>query len=309
MDFKDYYKILGVDKKASADEIKKSYRKLARKYHPDVNPDDKKAEEKFKEVSEAYEVLGDAEKRKKYDELGADWNRYQQTGQQGGFDWAQYGDGPGGRTYTYEGDFDDIFGGGGFSDFFEHVFGGRFGGQQRQQSQRGGFKGPDLRAEMAISLREAYHGTEKVFEIDGQKLRIKLKPGIRDEQTLRLKGKGGQGMGGQRGDLLLKIRVNTEKGFERKNDDLFVDMPVPLYTAVLGGKETLHTLNGQLKITIPPETKNGTILRLKNKGFPKYSDASKRGDLYVKVAIHVPENLNDEEKNLFRKLASLRGSH
>ncbi len=328
MDYKDYYKTLGINKNASQDEIKKAYRKLARKYHPDANPNDKKAEEKFKEVSEAYEVLGDPEKRKQYDQLGADWKKYQQAGAGGaggaGFDFEEFmrqqgfggGGGRGQRTYTtFEGDFEDFFGGGGFSDFFDAFFGGSgfggrsrtrgrgFGGQQKQHAS----KGQDLKANLEIGLADAYEGTEKIISVQNQKLRIKIKPGIQDGQTLRLKGKGGNGMNGiQPGDLLLTINVKDQPGYQRSGNDLYVDMPVDVYKAVLGGQNYFQVFGHQFKIKIPAGTQGGTILRLKEKGFPDYNNPSKKGDLLAKVQIKIPKKLSKKEKEYFESLAQMR---
>jgi curved DNA-binding protein len=316
VDYKDYYKILGVEKTASKDDIKKQYRKLARKYHPDVNPNNKEAEEKFKDISEAYDVLSDDEKRKKYDAFGADWNRYQQAGGgQGGFDWSKYAQQGGGGGYTrYEGNMDDFFGGGGdFSDFFSTLFGGAAGpgaGHQRTRSRAGGmgFKGQDYNAELYLTLQEAFEGTKKTVGIDGKNLRITIQPGVEDGQTIRLKGSGAPGMqGGENGDLYITLRIHPDPAYTRKGNDLFVDAPVSLYKAILGGEEIINTLSGQLKIKIKPETKNGTTLRLKGKGFPAYRQEGVSGDLYIKINLQVPENLSDKEKELFRQLASLRG--
>lgn len=324
MEYKDYYKALGVSKNASQDDIKKAYRKLAREYHPDANPNDKKAEEKFKEISEAYEVLSDPEKRKQYDQLGADWHKYQQAGAGGngaGFGFEdfmrqqEFGGGSGGsrRTYTtYEGNFEDFFGAGGFSDFFESFFGGGgFGGQTRSKSGFGGqqkaFKGQDLKADFEISLADAYEGADKVINVQGQQLRLKLKPGIQNQQTLRLKGKGSKGMNGaQAGDLLLTIHIKEAPGYERKGNDLYVDMPVDLYTAVLGGENYFNVFGHQLKLKIPAGTQGGTVLRLKDKGFPEYNNPSKRGDLYAKVQINIPKKLSKQEKSYFQSLAEMR---
>jgi len=322
MEYKDYYKTLGISKNAGQDEIKKAYRKLARKYHPDTNPNDKKSEDKFKEVSEAYEVLGDPEKRKQYDQLGANWKQYQQAGSggagAGGFEDFMHQQGFGGarqggqRTYTYEGNFEDVFGGG-FSDFFESFFGGGFGGQSaqgsgfRNQQRQKAFKGHDLKANLSIAMADAYEGAEKVIKVQNQNLRINIKPGIRDRQTLRLKGKGEAGANGaQAGDLLLTIQVQEEAGYQRKGNDLYVDMPVDLYKAVLGGDNGFNVFGHQLKIKIPVGTQGGAVLRLKNQGFPDYHNPSKRGALYAKVKIQIPKKLNKQEKEYFEKLASLR---
>ncbi len=322
MDYKDYYKILGVDKNASKDEIKKAYRKLARKYHPDTNPNDSEAAKKFSEINEAHEVLSDDEKRKKYDQLGSDWQRYQQSGGTGGFDWSKYstaspGASPGGGWTYYSGDFEDIFGegAGGFSDFFKTIFGGFGGGFTEDLGGFGGsgfggrssIKGQDLSAEISISMEEAFRGCTRIIELNGKKMRINLDPGIRDGQTIRLKGKGGAGgKAGAAGDLYITIRVSEHPDYRREGDDLYKDVPVDVYTAMLGGEQEIETISGKYKLKIPPGTDSGTSFRLKGRGFPKYGEQGAKGDLYVKAVIHVPKNLNSEEKELVRKLASMR---
>ena len=329
MEYKDYYKILGVSKNASQEEIKKAYRKLAVKYHPDKNPDDKKAEERFKDIAEAYEVLKDPEKRKRYDELGANWKYYQQQGAGAeGFDWSKFG-GRRGTRVEFEGDLGDLFGGGGFSDFFNSFFGGfGTGNTGRSQFRSGpshggpshggpsyggpfgsssgfGAKGQDLESQMSISLEEAYQGVTKILNVNGNQLRLTIKPGIRDGQTLRLKGKGGPGVNGTAGDLYLKINVSSNATFERKGDDLYVDLPVDLYTAVLGGKANVKTLKGVVSVNIPKGTENGKTLRLKGLGMPNYENNHVFGDLYAKVSVQIPKNLSEEEINLFKQLKQL----
>lgn len=311
MEFKDYYKILGVDKNATQEEIKRAYRKLAMKYHPDRNPGDKSAEEKFKEITEANEVLSDPEKRKKYDTLGANWKQYEHAGH--GFDdfFTQFGGAQsgGGRTYTFSGDLGDLFGNlGGFSDFFESFFG------SRGRRQQGGFKtqdftqpsdsGIDLEADLNITLEEAFKGGERIINVDGKKVKIKINPGTKDGQKLRLKGLGrSRTSGGQRGDLYLSIHILQHPFYEIKDSDLYYNLDIDLYTAVLGGKEYIRTLDGKtISINIPEGTDSGSILRLKNLGMQKESG---RGDLFVRINVTVPKNLSEEEKQLFRKLQSL----
>jgi curved DNA-binding protein len=310
VEYKDYYKTLEVSKTASKDEIKKSYKKLARKYHPDVNPGNKEAEEKFKAISEAYEVLGDEEKRRKYDQLGADWKRYEQTGGgAGGFDWSQYAGagGPGGGRYTH---FEGDFGGGDFSDFFSSIFGGMGGGGGRTHGGRGrsmAFKGQDYTAELYLTMEETFHGVQKTITVQGKNLRINIKPGVTDGQTIRLKGSGGPGMNGaENGDLYITLRIQPDKRYTRKGNDLFIDAPVSVYKAVLGGEELVDTLSGKIRIKIQPETQNGKMLRLKGKGFPVYNSPGQHGDLYIKTILHLPEKLTEKEKELFRQLAALR---
>ncbi len=314
MDYKDYYQILGVGKNASQDEIKKAFRKLAVKYHPDKTKGDKDSEAKFKEVNEAYEVLGDAVKRKKYDQVGDQWKYYQQSGDAGGggFDWSQFGGQPGGggTRYTYQGDLGDIFGGAGYSDFFETLFGGGLGGSRRQSRGRGrtaALKGQDYSAELEIGLEEAYKGTSKIFDVGGQSIKLNIKPGIPDGQILKIPGKGTPGMnGGQPGDLLVTIRVAKYTEFERKGDDLYADLPVDLYTAVLGGKAEFTTLKGNIKISITKESSNDKLIRLPKMGMPKYGKAGEFGDLYLKLDVQTPKNLSQKEIALFKELQNVK---
>ena len=316
MDYKDYYQILGVSRDATTDEIKKAYRKLAAKYHPDKNPGDKSAEEKFKEINEAKEVLTDPEKRKLYDQFGKDWEYYKQAGAQGNFDWSKYAQQQGGgRTYTYSGnieDMEDLFGGGGFSDFFDLLFGG--GGGARTRTRHGrtrtrptSQKGQDYAAEVFISLEEAYHGTSRQLNVDGQTIKINLKPGVADGQKLKVSGKGGPGIaGGQKGDLYITVKVYPHPLFERKGDDLYTDVKVDLYTAVLGGKVEVNTFKGKVKVDIAPGTNPGKVLKLKGLGMPNYKHPGTHGDLYVKINVEIPKDLTDKEIELFKKLRDMR---
>jgi len=307
MDFKDYYKVLGVDKKASSADIKKVYRKLAVKFHPDKNPNNKKAEERFKEISEAYDVLGDAEKRKEYDQLGANWDHFQQSGKRGqaggGFDWSQFNQGAKGGQQRYEGNLDDLFGEGGFYDFFQSAFGGKSTKGQRRQAPS---KGQDVRADLRISFDEAFHGGTKQFSIDGKSIRIKLKPGVNHGQTLKLKHKGLQGRaGGVKGDLYLKIHIDPDPVYERKGDHIYADLPIDIYTAILGGKREVKTPHGAVNISIPKGTANGKVMRIKSKGMTRKTQGY--GDFYVKVNITTPQNLSEEEIALFKKLQKISG--
>lgn len=297
MEYKDYYKILGVDKNATQDEIKKAFRKLAVKYHPDKNEGNKEAEAKFKEINEANEVLSDPEKRKKYDELGADWQRYQQGGEQGNYNWNQWQQQDGQQYYSQEG-FDEHD----FSDFFSNIFGGRFGGRSSKQS----FRGQDYQSEINLTLEEAYHGTNRILELNNQKLRIQLKPGIASEQTLRIKGKGASGLNnGPAGDLYLKIHINDHHLYQREGDNLLQEKKIDLYTAVLGGKVPVHTFGGNLLISIPQGTQNGKILRIKGKGMPVYGKTEIFGDMIIKIAVEIPTNLSEEQMNLFKQLQEI----
>lgn len=305
MEYKDYYKILGVDKRASQDEIKKAYRKLAVKYHPDKNKDNKAAEEKFKLINEANEVLGDPEKRKKYDELGENWRQYEYAGARPGG--GRPGNGRGG-PFTFEGDFGDFFGqgsgGSGFSDFFEQFFGRGAAGGAKQGARTAAFKGQDYQVEMEITLEEAYHGTSRLIELDDEKLRITTKPGAYDDQQLRIKGKGGKGSKGNHGDLYVRINVTPHPRYTRKTDDLYATHSIDLFTAVLGGSTIVDTLSGQVKVKINPGTQSGKTIRIKGKGMPVYGKANIFGDLYVQLQVHIPETLTDRQRELFEQLKS-----
>jgi len=337
MEYKNYYDILGVSKNATQDEIKKAYRKKAAKYHPDKNPDDPSAEDKFKEVGEAYEVLKDPEKRKLYDKVGKDWKKYQRAGGNAdGFNWSDYarqgqqGRGFGGQSQYQRGfDINDLFGGGrgqggagGFSSFFETIFGGggnpfgqaQAGQQQRTAYQRGARQQQaanskqNIKAEVSISLQEAYEGTSRTLRVGGEKMKVKIPAGIEDGQRLKLSGKGSTKMqGGARGDLFLTVRVNMPEGYERKGNNIYYDHPIDLYTAVLGGKTVVNTLSGKAKINIPAGTSGGKLFRLSGMGMPEFRNPTSKGDLFVRIQVQVPENLSKEEKELFKKLADKKG--
>ncbi|MDP2365741.1 MAG: DnaJ C-terminal domain-containing protein, partial [Ignavibacteria bacterium] len=274
MDFKDYYKILGVEKTANADEIKKTYRKLAKKYHPDNNPGDKESENKFKEVSEAYEVLSDTAKRKKYDTLGSSWNQYSQTGGKSeDFDWSDWFGGsrsPGGgarRTSRNYSGGRDAYEDRGVSDFFEKIFGSQRGFQQRASNPPR--RGEDYLANIEITLEEAYDGVAKIMEVNDQKIEIKIKPGTPDGHSLKVTGKGMPGhYGGPSGDLLIKINIPQSSKVERKGDDLHLEIFVDLYKVILGGTSKIKTYAGLIKLNILPETQPGKVLRLKGMGMP-----------------------------------------
>jgi len=305
--YKDYYKVLGVGTTATPEEIKKAYRKLAIKHHPDKAKGDKAAEEKFKGINEANEVLSDPEKRKKYDQFGADWKHYEEAGAQpGGFDWSKYAAGQGGRAHRmsreeFEGPFADE----GAGDLFELLF-GQHGGQ-RGGSRSAVVRGENLNAETTLSLEESYHGSTRLIELHGQTIRVTIKPGIADMQVLRVAGKGGAGRnGGPNGDLYLTIRIAPHPIFHRRMNDLHRSLSVDLYAAVLGGKAPVETLRGTVKVDIPKETVNGAELRLLGLGMPVYGKKDEFGNLFVKVEIRVPDHLREQEMDLFRKLAALR---
>jgi len=307
MNYRDYYKVLGVTKGATQEEIKKAYRALAQKYHPDKTKGDKGAEDRFKEINEANEVLSDPEKRKKYDQFGQDWKHYQEAGAQpGGFDWSKYASGQTGQTGGMSPEeFNAMFGEEGAGDIFELLFGQRRGSRRGRRSAA--MKGEDLSAEAALSLEEAYKGSARLITLDRQTIKVTINPGIADGQDLRIPGKGGPGMnGGPNGDLFLTIRIMPHPQFERKGNDLHRDLHIDLYTAVLGGKTHVQTLKGAVKVDIPKGTQNGTELRLKGLGMPVYGKKDEYGNLIVKIVVQVPQNLSDAENELFKKLAALR---
>lgn len=307
MEYKDYYKILGVAKDADEKEIKKAYRRLARQFHPDVNPGDKAAEARFKEINEAYEVLSDPEKRRKYDELGQSYQRWQQTGGgPGGFDWAQWtAGGPAGTRVAY-GDLDEIFGRTGFSDFFEAIFGGMGMGPGRGGTT---MRGQDIEQEVEITLEEAFRGAQRIVQLDGRRLEVKIPPGVKTGSRVRVAGEapvaGIKGL--PRGDLYLRIKVLPHAVFERREDDLYCEVPVDLFVALLGGEVRVPTLSGSVVLRIPPGTQAGRTFRLAGQGMPRLRAAGERGDLYAKVRVVLPEKLSDREQKLVREWAALRG--
>lgn len=308
MDFKDYYEILGVNKTASQDEIKKAFRQLARKHHPDVNPNDPTAEDRFKEINEAYEVLSDPEKRQKYDQFGKQWRQYEQAGGQADdFNWSQWGAQPGGgQSYTYSNvdheAFEEMFGSGGFSDFFENLF----GGQQRYSTRSR--RGRDTEHTVQITLEEAFHGTTRAIQWeDGKRIEAKIPRGVQTGSRVRLKGQGGEGAGGgEQGDLYLVVDVLPHHHFIREGDDLRVDVSVDLYTAVLGGETTVNSIDKSVKLTIPSESNNGRTFRLRGLGMPRLKAPQTRGDLFVTIDVSIPQNLSDEERQLFEQLRDIR---
>ncbi len=306
MAYIDYYKILGIAKTATPEEVKKAYRKLARKYHPDVNPGDKEAERKFKEINEANEVLSNAENRSKYDKYGEHWQhgeeyeRAQQqqrrqkqaqgTGDFGGFSGADFGEG------------ED------FSDFFQSMFGGGGGGfRNARGSASGKFRGQDISAELQLHLRDAARTHQQTFEINGKKVRITIPAGVHDGQKIKLAGHGNPGYnGGPSGDLYITFAIAEDPHLTRNGDDLAAVVTIDLYTAMLGGDVKVKTLDGEVNLKVKPETQNGTKARLKGKGFPVYKKEGQYGDLYVSYNIELPKNLTAREKELFAELQKLR---
>jgi len=304
VEYKDYYKILGIDKSASIADIKKAYRKLAMQHHPDVNSNNKEAAAKFAEINEANEVLSNDEKRKRYDALGSDWQRYQGAGQREDFDWSKYASPKGGTTYTYyEG---EPFAEEKFSDFFKNIF-GHTEGARYSKGVNFPFKGADYYTELNLTLEDIYKECIRVIQVKGKNLRITLDRGLRDGQIIRLKGKGGEGAnGGENGDLYITIKVALHPYYTRKDSDLFVEVPISIYKALLGGEVEVDTLRGKIKLKIPPETDSGITFRIKGKGFPVYKKKGEFGDLYAKVILKIPKNLTKKEKELFSELEKMR---
>lgn len=308
MEYIDYYKVLGVDKNASEKEIKKAYRKLARKYHPDLNPDDKAAQAKFQRVNEAHEVLSDPEKRKKYDKYGKDWEHadaFESARAQGG---RQQPGGGWQRAESFGGGGGTGFGGG-FSDFFESMFGGggasSFGGGRRRSA---GFKGQDYNAELTLTLRDVYKTHKRTLTVGDKKLRLTIPAGVEDGQTIKIAGHGGEGVqGGPKGDLYITFNIVNNTSFRREGANLYKNVDLDLYTAVLGGDITVDTFDSKVKLQVPAETQSGKKVKLKGKGFPKYKKEGQFGDLYLTYQVKTPTDLTSKEKELFQELAKLRG--
>lgn len=295
MDYKDYYQVLGVSRSASADEIRTAYRKLAMKYHPDRNPDDKQAEERFKEANEAYQVLSDPQKRARYDQLGSAYSSWQRRGAPGGgFDWSQWTtdrSGAGGGQVNFE----DLFGGAtGFSDFFSAIFGGMPSG-----GAAGGY-GPRMARQneqpVSISLHEAYAGTSRVLEGGGRRLTVRIPAGVKTGSKVRAAGAAPDGS-----DLYLKITVEPDPNFERKDNDLYTTVSVDVFTALLGGEAEVQTLGGKIRVTIPPGTQPEQLIRLSGRGMPKVKPPESKGDLYVRVKVQIPKNLSASQKELLEQ--------
>ncbi|HSM57920.1 MAG TPA: J domain-containing protein [Candidatus Sulfomarinibacteraceae bacterium] len=339
MEYKDYYEILGVSRDASQSDIKKAYRKLARKYHPDVNPGDEGAEERFKNVNEAYEVLSDPEKRKKYDQFGSQWRQYERAGgQPEDFDWAQWAQQAGQAGYAAGGrqqaggfrsvspeEFEQMFGGGGFSDFFETLFGGAGRTTRGGNARQGGFgadpfsqyqargaarprAGRDVEHQVDVTLEEAFHGTTRNLQFEGGRtIQASIPPGVKSGSRVRLSGQGQPGSGGgEAGDLYLRVNVLPHEQIDRDGDNLQVTVPVDLYTAILGGTVVVPTIDREVKLTIPPETENGKVFRLSGLGMPRLRQPDERGDLYAVLEVQLPQDLSEREKELYNELRDLR---
>jgi len=294
MAFLDYYKILGISKNATEKDIKKAYRKLARKYHPDLNPNDKAAEKKFKEINEANEVLSNTENRKKYDQYGKDWEHAE------AFEKAQQQQ----RYQRPSQSNADSFSQGDFSDFFESMFGNR---SSRTQGRQVKFRGQDVNAELQLDLKEVYTTHKRTLTINNKNIRITIPAGVENGQTIKIRGHGGKGInGGPNGDLYIQFSIVNHSKFKRDKDNLHLTVDLDLYKAMIGGEITLNTFEGKVKLKIKPETQNGTKVKLKAKGFPKYKKEGEFGDLYVTYNIKTPTNLTEKEKELFKALKKLR---
>lgn len=339
MDFKDYYSILGVPPEADKKEVKKAYQALTKKYHPDLNPGNKEVEEKYKEINEAYQALSDPDKRKKYDDLRANYQQWQNRGGSGNFDWSAWQEAPGGNTYsrtmTAE-EFAEIFGSGafagrgggrgggfagsagggaggsdGFSDFFSAIF-----GMGRRMDNDDNYDiedyygnvvrsrvGRDLEGKISITLAEAYHGTKRIIEVGKKKIEANIPKGIKDGNKMRLAGQGSEGLrGGTKGDLLLTVNILPDPAFTRDGDDLKADLEIDFYTAVLGGEKRLQTFGGEIILKIPPRTQAGKTFRVKGKGMPVINQTAKYGDFYARVVIVLPKNLSDQEVETLQNL-------
>jgi curved DNA-binding protein len=309
MEFIDYYKVLGLEKTASTEDIKKAYRKLARKYHPDLNPNDKESNKKFQQINEANEVLSDPDKRKKYDQYGKDWEHADAFEQARRENAGRGSRRPAGAQAF--GDDSGFFGGAGgdghFSDFFESLFGGGGGmGGGRSGGRTSSFRGNDYQAELHLTLEEAHTTHKRVITINGKDVRITVQAGVENGQVIKLKGYGAPGVnGGPSGDLFLTFVVSEHPRFRREGNNLYSTVPLDLYTAVLGGDFTVDTLDGKVKLKVKPETQNGSKTRLKGKGFPVYKKDGEFGDLFLTFEVQIPTNLTEKQKELFRELSQL----
>ncbi|MGS2726773.1 DnaJ C-terminal domain-containing protein [Psychroserpens sp. BH13MA-6] len=300
MAFIDYYKILGIDKNASVTDIKKAYRKLARKYHPDLNPNDKEAELKFKQVNEANEVLSNPENRKKYDTYGENWEHsdaYEQAKQQ------QQQQRQSQQQYQQSAGFED----GDYSDFFESMFGGGFSRSNRQGPIK--FRGQDFNAQLQLTLRDVYTSQKQVLTVNGKNIRLTIPAGVSNGQIIKIAGKGGKGRnGGPDGDLYIEFNIRNNTSFKRDGDNLYTKIDLDLYKAILGGDMTVNTFDGKVKLQLKPLTQNGTQVKLKGKGFPKYKKDGQYGDLYITYNIKIPEKLTEKERSLFEELSKLKSA-
>jgi curved DNA-binding protein len=313
MEYKDYYKILGVERNANKEQIKRAYRELAKKTHPDRNPGNKKAEEQFKDVNEAYQVLSDPEKRSRYDQLGESYTQWQQGGAPaGGFRWEDWftTNPSGGNVNVDMGGLEDIFGGE-FSEFFRRIFGGvpDMGAPSTGRSatrRNGRAQIPSYQQEVTISLSEAYQGTTRQIQLDGHRLEVKIPPGAKTGTKVRVAKSVPTGIAGQKGDLYLIIQIAEDPRFEVKGDDLLTEVTIDLYTAVLGGEVTVQTLSGNVVLTIPAGIQPGQTMRLAGRGLPRLNSPTSKGDLFAHIRVKIPHNLTQKQKELFQELK--RGS-
>lgn len=305
MEYKDYYQALGVDRKASSDDIKKAYRKLAMKYHPDRNPDNKAAEDKFKDINEAYQVLSDPTKRQRYDQLGDSYSQWQQTGGSAdSFNWQEWfsqGQPSGGRRVDVR-DFEDIFGGS-FSDFFTSVFGGMGSSPTRQHRRAAPM---NYEQPVSINLAEAYSGTQRSLQIDNRQYEVKIPAGAQTGTKVRIAGAGPVDSSGRKGDIYLLINIAPDPDIERRGSDLYVEAQIDLITAVLGGQVTIQTFGGPLSLTIPSGTQPGQTFRLSGRGMPQLKDKQVHGDLFVKTRVVIPKRLSTKQRELYEKLRSIK---
>ncbi len=305
MDYKDYYQILGVDRNASADDVRKAYRKLAMQYHPDRNPGNKQAEEKFKEINEAYQVLSDPQKRARYDQVGSAYSNWQQRGgSPNDFDWSQWFSGQpgaGAGTRVEYGDINDLFGQDIFSDFFRSIFGG-MGGRGAQTSTRTR-QAPAYQQPVSITLDEAYHGTSRMLQTDGRHLQVKIPAGVKTGSKVRVAGGGPEGA-----DLYLIVEIEPDQRFEREGDDLRTSATIDVFTAALGGEADVTTMEGSVKLKIPAGTQPEQVFRLAGRGMPKLRSTQNKGDLFVRVKVRIPKNLSAKQKSLLEEAARLKSS-
>ena len=298
MEYKDYYKILGVERTASQDEIKKAFRKLAMKYHPDKNPGDKKSEDKFKEINEAHEVLGDKQKRARYDQLGESYSRWQQGGGSGNFNWDDWFTNNAGGQRVEVGDLNDMFGGG-FSDFFTRIFGGAggFGGATTQAQTRRRAVRPQYEQPVTISLQEAYNGAERILQMGDRRLTVKIPPGAHTGTKVRMAKASPDG-----GDIYLTVEVAPDGQYELKGIDIYTDVSIDLYTAVLGSQVRIPTLSGDVMLSIPAGTQPGQTFRLAGRGLPRLNDPQNHGDLFARIKVKLPRQLTPKQRELFERL-------
>ncbi len=298
MDYKDYYQVLGVERSASPEDIRKAYRKLAMQYHPDRNPGNKQAEDRFKEINEAYQVLSDSQKRARYDQLGSAYSSWQQRGAPGDFDWSQWFTGqPGGNVHVEYGDLNDLFGQGIFSEFFQSIFGGMGGSTTGTRTR----SRPVTQQPVAISLQEAYNGTTRRIQSNHRKLEVRIPAGVKTGSKVRVAGAGPNG-----DDLYLMVEVTEDPRFERQEDDLQTSSTINVFTALLGGEAEVETLAGKIKLKIPAGTQPDQVFRLAGRGMPHVRDTQTKGDLFVRVKIRVPKQLTSKQKALLEEAARLK---